>query len=117
MWNKMQKFQLGQTIMNTLFKALLIMSTLGFFSLAYAREIILIENLAGPAEEKMLTRILKEKFNIPESFIKVNQKRACKLNQDAIMHLCLRADGELDVLKIETYAIENMLRTFLEMEK
>lgn len=102
--------------MKQIFKSILLF--LFLTKLSYARDIIYIENQASKGELLMLVKILEKKFNMPSSFItKRDITGDCKINTDSIMHLCLKQDGSLEVLKIESYVIDGMLRTFIEMEK
>ena len=83
-----------------------------------ARDVILIENLASHDEGKMLIRILKEKFHIPQKLITYKTPASeCSKSADAIMQLCLKNDGEMEIIKLNKFVIENSLRAFLELEE
>lgn len=78
------------------------------------REIILVENLASSDEGKMLLSIIEEKFNIPKSMVTYKAQKECSINSEAIMHLCLRQNGELDVLRVNRFVVKNSLSTFYD---
>lgn len=83
----------------------------------YAREIILIENLADPIEGKTLISILNQKYQFPQKLITYNLlKGQCTKGSDAILHLCIKRNGDIDVLKYEKKVLEKMLNVFLESE-
>lgn len=83
----------------------------------YARDVILIENKASPEEGKLLIKILQEKFNIPGQLITYkNIHNPCTQNSDAIMHLCLLENGEMEIIKMNRSVVENTLGAFGETE-
>lgn len=103
--------------MKLIFKSLILLMITFNFNL-YARDIIYIENQATKEELALLVKILEEKFNMPKSFItKRDTSGPCQINNDSVLHLCLRKDGSLDILKMESYVIDATLRTFIEMER
>ena len=80
----------------------------------FAREIILIENLASKSEGELLKSILIKKFHLPKELITLrNTNKNCEPKTEAIIHLCLEADGELTVKKINQYVVRNSLGGFL----
>lgn len=79
-----------------------------------ARDIILVENLATKEEGQMLLKILEMKFKIPHSMLTFKDTQKCSLKTEAIMHLCLQQNGELDVLKVNRYVVNNSLSSFFE---
>ena len=82
-----------------------------------AREIILIENLASSSQGLMLKNILMKKFHLPEELICLkNIRGSCEIKTDAIIHLCLKENGELDVKKIDQYVVGNSLSVFLNQK-
>jgi len=102
--------------MKFLFKIFFISSLV--INTSIARDIILIENNASHEEGKLLVRILEEKFNIPRKLISYKHiNTSCRKNSDAIMQLCLKSNGELEVIKVDRFVVENSIGTFLEMEK
>ena len=104
--------------MKLIFKIFLIITSQSIYSQAHARDVILLENLGTHAEGTQALKILQEKFNIPKGLITYrNINGECQKRSEAIMQLCLKADGELDVVKVNRYAVENSLRVFLEMER
>ena len=80
----------------------------------FARDIILVENLASKEEGQMLLKILEKKFKIPASMLTFKDTKQCSLKTEAIMHLCLQRSGELDVLKVNRYVVNNSLSSFFE---
>jgi len=97
------------------FKSILFTLMLMNSTMSYSRDVILIENLASVEEGQTLLRILQQKFNIPRKLITYrNSNRGCMKNSDAIMQLCLRANGEMDIVKINKFVIEETFRIFAE---
>ncbi len=82
------------------------------FASAWGREIILVENLASPEEGQLLMRIIEDKFNIPLSIVSFQVKSECSKNNEAIMHLCLQKNGELEIVKINKFVVKNSLSVF-----
>jgi hypothetical protein len=81
-----------------------------------ARDIILLENLASHSEGQVVLKIIQNKFNIPRKLITYRSVNTeCTKNSEAIMQLCLKVDGSLEVVKVNKFAVENSLRVFLEM--
>ncbi len=84
---------------------------------AMSREVILIENLATTAEGELLTNILVKKFNIPRELITLkNTNGPCEAKSEAIVHLCLDAEGELQIRRINHYVVKNSLGVFLNQK-
>jgi hypothetical protein len=83
----------------------------------YARDIILVENLGPPAGGELLLKILQEKFNIPRKLIHYKMKQSCEKNSEAIMQLCLKADGEMEIMKMNKYVVEQTLGAFNDLEE
>jgi hypothetical protein len=84
-------------------------------TVSHSRDVILVENLADNQAGQTLLRILQQKFNIPRRLITYrNVNRECIKNSDAIMQLCLKADGELDIVKINRIVIAETFRIFSE---
>ncbi len=82
----------------------------------WARDIILVENLASNEEGRMLIKIIGEKFSIPNSIVTYQSKTECSTNTEAIMHLCLQKNGELEIVKINRFVVKNSLSAFFEGE-
>lgn len=79
-----------------------------------AREVVLIENLATFSEGELLKSILIKKFHLPMELITLkNTNGACELRSEAIIHLCLLANGELLIKKMNQYVVKNSLGVFL----
>lgn len=83
----------------------------------HARDIILLENLGTNAEGEVVLNILQKKFNLPRRLITYKNKNSCNKNSEAIMHLCLKANGELDIVKMNKFVVEETLGVFLETEE
>lgn len=84
------------------------------FTPVWGRDIILVENLASLEEGRMLMRIIEEKFNIPLSIVTFQARSDCSKNNEAIMHLCLQKNGELEIVKINRFVVKNSLSAFSE---
>ena len=83
-----------------------------------SREVILIENMGTEEIGKILETILIKKFNLPRELISLRNKSLhCSVNKDAIIHLCLSANGELEVRKINQYVVKNSLGVFLNQHE
>ena len=81
---------------------------------AMSREVILIENLATLAEGELLADILVKKFKLPRELITIkNTNLPCEARSEAIIHLCLEANGELQVKRMNQYVVKNSLGVFL----
>lgn len=101
--------------MKSHFKKFIVLTMLMNSSVSYSRDVILVENLATPEEGQTLLRIIQQKFNIPRKLITYrNVNRECVKNSDAIMQLCLKANGEMDIVKINKFVIEETFRVFSE---
>ena len=81
---------------------------------SFAREIVLIENLATKAEGELLRTILIKKFHLPNELITLrNTNLPCEAKTDAIIQLCIIENGELNILKMNQYVVKNSLGVFL----
>ena len=99
--------------MKSIYK-ILIMSFLLIAPRLYAREIVLIENRATTQEGELLKMILMTKFHLPHELITlINTPSPCDFKSDAIIHLCLEANGELNIVKMNQYVVKNSLGIFL----
>ena len=104
--------------MKSHFKSLLFLIILMSSTISHSRDVILIENLASAEEGQMLLKIIQEKFNIPKKLITYRKiKSECVKNSDAIMQLCLKADGEMDIVKINKFVVKETFRIFAEAGK
>lgn len=89
-----------------------------FTSHSYARDIILVENQASAEEGKLLMKILQEKFNIPTKLITYKKpENGCAKKSDAIMQLCMKKDGELEIVKLNRQVVERAFGVFRETEE
>jgi hypothetical protein len=101
--------------MKSTFRAMLVLYLVSL-STSQARDIILLENLATHSEGQVVLKIIQNKFNIPRRLITYrNVNNECTKNSEAIMQLCVKNDGTLEVVKVNKFAVENSLRVFLEM--
>lgn len=101
--------------MKSHFKSFLVAMVVAHSTASYSRDIILIENLADNQSGQTLLRIIQQKFNIPRKLITYrNVNRECMKKSDAIMQLCLKANGEMDIVKINKFVIEETFRVFAE---
>lgn len=100
--------------MKLIFRTLLFLSFLLGGCEVKSREVILIENIGADEVGKLLESILIKKFNLPRELISLRNKSLhCSVNKDAIIHLCLLANGELEIKKINHYVVKNSLGVFL----
>ena len=99
--------------MKFLFKIII---TYSLITSANARDVILLENLATPADGEMVLNILLIKFNLPRRLITFKNKSSCQKTSEAIMQLCLKANGELEIVKMNKFVVEETLGAFLESE-
>lgn len=81
---------------------------------ALSRDIILVENLASKEEGQLLVRIMETKFNIPKNLVTYQIKKQCSGKTEAIMHLCLKEDGELEIIKVNRFVVKNSLSAFFD---
>lgn len=100
--------------MKLIFKNLLCCYLILIAPKIFSRDIILIENMATSDEGILLKSILIKKFHLPEELITLkNIISDCEIRTDAIIHLCIKADGELHVKKINQYVVRRSLGGFL----
>ena len=83
----------------------------------FAREIIYIQSLESSENNLRLKNILKDKFNMPDEFIKIVKTNNCKTNIDSVMLMCLKVPMELEILKVDKSVVENVLGEFIAMER
>ncbi|MFA6237671.1 MAG: hypothetical protein WC635_10125 [Bacteriovorax sp.] len=104
--------------MKSIFSALILGHFLLFCPKAISREIILIENMASKSEGELLAKILIKKFNLPKELITLrNTNQECENKSDAIIHLCMLPDGELQIRKMNQYVVKNSLGVFLNQNE
>jgi|GEM_PF-806357 len=81
---------------------------------AGARDVVLVESLAGLESGLMVKKILMGKFQFPEKLITLRIiKTNCEANSDAIVHLCLLPSGDLQVLKMNDFVVKNSFGIFM----
>lgn len=103
--------------MKSIFRTTLLITTISLSNNAHARDVILVENLASHNEGEMLLKIIQDKFKIPKKLITYRMVASeCSKHAEAIMQLCLKSNGELEVVKVNKFAVENSLRVFSEIE-
>lgn len=85
-------------------------------SSSIARDVILLENLATEKEGELVMQILQKKFNLPRQLITYKNRKSCTQSSEAIMHLCLKTNGELEIVRMNKYVVEETLSVFLEPE-
>lgn len=81
---------------------------------AYSRDIILVENLASKEEGQVLMNIIAKKFKIPKNLVSYKATKECSNKTEAIMHLCLKRDGELEIVKVNRFVVKNSLSAFYD---
>jgi hypothetical protein len=77
----------------------------------YARDIIVLENMADKSSGDLVIKILEEKFNIPRQLIAYRNSE-CSKSSEAILQLCMRANGELDIVKVDRFVMKNSFGVF-----
>lgn len=98
--------------------SLLILSLLCFLNSSLsAREIIYVQSQESTENNQRFKDILKDKFNMPEEFIKIVKTNNCKNNIDSVMLLCLKVPMELEILKVDQSVVVNVLNEFVTMER
>lgn len=80
----------------------------------YSRDIILVENLASKEEGQVLMNIIASKFKIPKNLVSYLKTNKCSVKTEAIMHLCLKQDGELEIVKVNRFVVKNSLSAFYD---
>jgi hypothetical protein len=85
---------------------------------AHSREVILIENKASQSEGLILKKILFQRFHLPLELITLKKiKDNCERKSDAIIHLCLEENGDLKVIELNQYVIQNSFGVFLNSKE
>lgn len=96
----------------------LIFSLFLFSQITWGREIIIIEHIQNNETASMLKNILVTKFQLPEALIKIrSQVDACSIQTDAILHLCVQKDGELEIKKINKYVLKSAFNIFFDLNE
>lgn len=86
-----------------------------FIPALFARDIILVENKASAEEGKLLMKILQEKFNVPKKLISYREpKEECAHTSEAIMQLCLKENGELEIVRLNKLVMQRAFGVFSE---
>ena len=79
-----------------------------------ARDIVIIENFASPLEGETLVNLIHQNLGIPKKFINLYKGVLnCSKRRDAILHICLTAKGEMDIVKKNDDVLENLKNSFL----
>jgi hypothetical protein len=83
-------------------------------SITFARDIVLIENQSSKEEGEIVKKILNQKYKIPEELIKLKDiESKCTNNTEAIIHLCIDRNGELNVERMNKFVVKNALEFFM----
>lgn len=98
------------------FKSIFTIAVLLMVTNSQARDVILLENMASAKEGEMVMEILLKKFNLPRRLITYKTKAACSKPNESIMQLCLKPNGELEIVKMNKFVVEETLGVFLETE-
>jgi len=80
----------------------------------FSRDIILVENLASKEEGQLLMNIIGRKFKIPKNLVSYKIEKSCSQKTEAIMHLCLKENGELEIMKVNRFVVKNSLSAFYD---
>lgn len=79
-----------------------------------ARDLILIENLGTSENAELTLKLMREKFKIPKSLITyrmITGETTCRPSPTAIMHFCLKKNGELDIIRVNQYILDQSLKS------
>jgi hypothetical protein len=83
--------------------------------LAVARDIIIIEHIQNNETAQLVKKILMNKFQLPDRLITINLKtETCSIQNEAILHLCVLKNGELEIKKINKYVLKTAFNVFLD---
>ncbi len=83
-----------------------------------ARDVVLVESQAGLESGLMVKKILMGKFQFPEKLIRLRiTNSSCEKNSEAIVHLCLLASGDLQVMKMNEYVVKNSFGIFMNGQR
>jgi hypothetical protein len=84
----------------------------------WSRDIIVIDHIQNNQTALLVKKILITKFQIPEKLIQINrQNLACDESKDAILHLCVDKDGNMEIKKINKYILKNAFNVFLDQNQ
>jgi hypothetical protein len=87
-------------------------------SSAWCRDIILIEHIENQETAKLVKKILITKFQIPEKLIQTTGiKNQCSIQTEAILHLCILKDGELEIKKMNKYILSRSFNIFINQSE
>lgn len=80
---------------------------------ALAREIVLIENLASRLEGETLAQLIQKKLGLPKNYISVlTAPSKCTKQREAILHICLLPNGDMEIIKKNEDVLENLKNAF-----
>lgn len=102
--------------MKLIFKILVFL--LFMSGMAHARDIIIIDHIHNLAVAKTVHALLINKFNMPKAFIRINESETqCQRSKESIMHLCVKENGDLDVINLNNYLLKSSFNIFLEKKE
>lgn len=96
--------------------SLLMFSFLALTQKSHARDLILVENLGDKTQGKVLIDILVEKYKWPRIFINYKARKECSKTGNALLHLCLLKNGDIEVVSEKKDVLERLNQTFSEEE-
>jgi len=87
-----------------------------FFSLiftinAYAFEAVVIQYQSNLKHAELAKTILSKTFNFPEELISI-KKTDCSVDENIMLQICARDNGEYDVLRMNDYYVKNYFAEF-----
>jgi hypothetical protein len=82
---------------------------------AFCRDIIFIENQSNHQDGEVVVKILTQKFHLPSELITLRDINGpCEKRSEAIIHLCIDQEGELQIEKMNHYVVRNSLEVFMK---
>ena len=89
-----------------------------FTGRSLGRDIVVIEHIQNSETAKIVKNILINKFQLPEILIQTSsQNDACTVHSDAILHLCILKNGELEIKKINNYILKSAFNIFFDQNE
>ena len=78
-----------------------------------AREIVIIENLASRLEGETLAQLIQKRLGLPKNYISVlTGPSKCTKQREAILHICLLSNGDIEIIKKNEEVLENLKNVF-----
>lgn len=85
-----------------------------------ARDIIVIESKLNSPQIEVIINVLTKKFNFPKKYIKLRSNNGqCLKNliqDESLIHFCIDSAGEIIILKLSKYGMENTLNEFINLQ-